>query len=798
MASLAELALCALPNRIRHDKFLALAAPLSWTDSPKEALFKALKSCQELDWQEYLKRYPDLAAVKVDPIWHFVTFGASEGRQLFAKSVSPRVSIIVPNFNNSFFLDKCISSIVSQTEKNIEIIIVDDCSTDNSRQKIKSWQNRDSRIKLIAHSKNLGTHMARKNGVAVATGDIIMFVDADDFLTPNACDKVVNRIEHGFDICCFGMTLIDHGRMSPGKIRWYDNYFNSLTPREYTKSELLSASFIKRSAPRNIWSAAYKRDVAQKAFATLADKYLIFAEDLYEYLALVNQSQYIIKIPDRLYNYSFNVGITTLNNPGILLKNIRDRAEIIGLVQAWCNKNGLESVYKGIKEHLSEASFQSLVHLNPKDGPEFFRLLVVQYGPLQTSLKLREYFERRWDEISVRLPSARPREVKRIGIYYFRAKGGGIETTMRNMLAPLKAAGYEVIFFLERMDESDTELDNEIRYIAPSGGDSGAPARHLTSLHQAVKAAHIDLMIHMWMHDAAFFWDNLLLNLMNVPVITSLRFDHNMELLYRGCAYPHKSCLNALRTVAKIFCLTRSSELYLRSQGIDAEYIPNTPRLNSLRIPSKPDGKVIGFIGRLHDDKKQILQSQYILAEILKELPDSRILYIGGFEQSKKEDLFWERVYRFGLERNVEVTGWTDNPAIYFDRCHVLLYTSFIEGFPNGIAEAQARGLPVIMYDLDIEMANENPSIIRIPQGDVKGAAASLVSLLKNQPLRNRLSEIALLKSGEYNMDRFGLDIIRLVSAYGKSSTYLPYSRKEYQVAIRSMAFYAGKGFPQF
>ncbi|MBD5642266.1 MAG: glycosyltransferase [Desulfovibrio sp.] len=798
MADLVELALRSLPLEIRPDKFLSLAAPFDWQEQPKEALLKALQECGELDWQKYLKCYPDLTSAGVDAIQHFVELGIHEGRRLARKNIPPRVSIVVPNFNNALFLDKCVSSLTGQTERNIEIVIVDDCSTDKSREEIAVWLQRDHRVKLVAHSKNLGTHMARKSGVAQATGDIVMFVDSDDFLAPEACEKAADSIAQGFDICHFGLNLIDHGRMSKRKIEWYDKYFNSLEAREYTRTVLLSAAFVKRAAPRNICFGAYRRNIAQKAFAELADGRLLFAEDLYEYLALVNEAQSIIKIADRLYNYSFNVGITSLGDSTKILDNARDRAEILTLVKNYCDGHGLESVYKGIETHLTEATFQSLACLPVEQGPEFFKLILEQYGALGVALRLRKFYDRRWDEISLRLPLTQARPARKIGIFYFRAKGGGIETTMRNMISALRDAGYPVCLFLEEMNEADSGLGVEIFYISPSSGDKDAQARHLSSLHQALKAAAIDLMIHMWVHESPFFWDNLLLHLMDIPVIGSLRFDHNLELLYRGREYQHKSFINTLRTLSKVFCLTQSSEIYLRSQGIDAIYVPNTPRRSETPVPSGRRGRVIGFIGRLHDDKKQILQSQYILQEVLKECPDAKFIYIGGFEQSSKENLFWKRVKRFGLERHVEVTGWTDNPSMYFDKCQLLLYTSFMEGFPNGLAEAQARGLPVVMYNLDIEMAKDNPSIIVVPQYDVKGAAREIIGLLQDHELRDRLASCAIAKADEYGGDRFANELVALIRDYGICGRWEKYAPEAYRTAIKSMAFYAGKKTPAF
>ena len=91
------------------------------------------------------------------------------------------VSIIVPMYNSEKYLDECISSILSQDYKNIELILVDDGSTDGTLKKAKEYENKDGRVKVI-HQKNSGVSTARNNGIKKSKGTYITFVDSDDFI----------------------------------------------------------------------------------------------------------------------------------------------------------------------------------------------------------------------------------------------------------------------------------------------------------------------------------------------------------------------------------------------------------------------------------------------------------------------------------------------------------------------------------------------------------------------------------------------------------------------------------------
>ena len=121
-----------------------------------------------------------------------------------------KVSIIVPVYNVEKYLSKCLESLINQTLKDIEIICVNDGSTDNSLSILKEYANKDSRIKII-DKQNEGVSVARNTGIEVATGEYLIFVDSDDYLVENACEKALNTIEHNnSDICIFGhYDLVD-------------------------------------------------------------------------------------------------------------------------------------------------------------------------------------------------------------------------------------------------------------------------------------------------------------------------------------------------------------------------------------------------------------------------------------------------------------------------------------------------------------------------------------------------------------------------------------------------------------
>lgn len=103
---------------------------------------------------------------------------------------NPLVSIIIPVYNVRDYLDSCVKSVVAQSYSNIEIILVDDGSQDDSGKRCDAWKNKDRRIKVV-HKENAGLNMARFSGFQIATGDYITFLDSDDLFHPDTIKHTV-------------------------------------------------------------------------------------------------------------------------------------------------------------------------------------------------------------------------------------------------------------------------------------------------------------------------------------------------------------------------------------------------------------------------------------------------------------------------------------------------------------------------------------------------------------------------------------------------------------------------------
>lgn len=119
------------------------------------------------------------------------------------------ISVVVPVYNVERYLDRCIQSIVRQSYQNLQILLVDDGSTDSSAAICDAWAEKDNRICVI-HKENAGLGMARNTGIEHAVGKYICFVDSDDYIEKQILEKVcrISEEEHS-ELTIFGMTLVD-------------------------------------------------------------------------------------------------------------------------------------------------------------------------------------------------------------------------------------------------------------------------------------------------------------------------------------------------------------------------------------------------------------------------------------------------------------------------------------------------------------------------------------------------------------------------------------------------------------
>ena len=135
----------------------------------------------------------------------------------------PKVSVIIPVYNVEKYLRECLDSVVNQTLKDIEIICVNDYSTDNSPKILEEYASHDNRIKIINNEKNIHAGQSRNKGLSLSSGEYVFFMDSDDYLELNALETVVRILDMNTDaaFCIFCKVLHDQSTNETTKIKTF-------------------------------------------------------------------------------------------------------------------------------------------------------------------------------------------------------------------------------------------------------------------------------------------------------------------------------------------------------------------------------------------------------------------------------------------------------------------------------------------------------------------------------------------------------------------------------------------------
>lgn len=214
--------------------------------------------------------------------------------------INPLISIIVPIYNVEPYLRKCIDSIINQTYKNLEIILVDDGSPDNCGSICDEYAKTDSRIKVI-HKVNGGLSDARNAGLRIATGEWITFVDSDDWLENNALEQMLNLANSNHADLIIGSTQKIND--ADNSIVWVDS---SDTECQIMNSTQAMCDFFLNGCAS--WARLYKANIHKDVLFPVGE----INEDEAIVLTILEKCTKIIRTPTIVYNYRYRAqSITT-------------------------------------------------------------------------------------------------------------------------------------------------------------------------------------------------------------------------------------------------------------------------------------------------------------------------------------------------------------------------------------------------------------------------------------------------------------------------------------------------------
>lgn len=218
------------------------------------------------------------------------------------------ISVIIPVYNVEQYIDTCVKSVTEQSYKDLEIILVDDGSTDNSGVRCDEWSKRDSRIKVI-HKENDGLNNARKSGWEASTGSYVTFLDSDDLMHNRNIEWTRSiMISHNTDAVVYSFKeFSDHGHTTNTlKIQKLSGECRKLDDKEsIARYSLLGDKVYPNNHYMTVWGKLYKRKLVQNV-NWKESNYWAFEDNFWTPQALLSADS-ILLICDQLLLYRRNV-----------------------------------------------------------------------------------------------------------------------------------------------------------------------------------------------------------------------------------------------------------------------------------------------------------------------------------------------------------------------------------------------------------------------------------------------------------------------------------------------------------
>lgn len=223
--------------------------------------------------------------------------------------MKPKISIIVPVYNTEKYLKKCLETLVNQTLKDIEIILIDDGSKDASAEIIKEYITKYNFIKCITQ-ENSGQAVARNKGIDIANGEFICFVDSDDYIDESMCEKLYNKAKENNSeivICDFN-SFYEDGHLEYGKNMYTTDIDNINNIKRYIVSnagpwgKIIKAEILKENNIRFLENIIYEDLSIIPALAIYATNISYIEEPLYYYFQRVGSTMNIVGYNKKLDN----------------------------------------------------------------------------------------------------------------------------------------------------------------------------------------------------------------------------------------------------------------------------------------------------------------------------------------------------------------------------------------------------------------------------------------------------------------------------------------------------------------
>lgn len=658
--------------------------------------------------------------------------------------MNPSVSIIIPIYNAGKYIAESLDSALSQTLENIEIICVDDCSTDNSMDVVRGVN--DSRIRTIQMDKNSGAGPARNKGVENATGEFIAFLDPDDLFASRVClEELYETAKSNGAKICGGNLLEFYDENSSSAIDWGKATFTKNGLMNYADYPY-SIGYYRFIYDRQMIAdngfkfpdlRRYQDPVWFVQVMTHAKEF--YALDMPVYLYRKNHQRVNFtpeKIDHVLTGMIQNLGIFKVRKLVAHFK--QEEKEFKNFIYKMIYRYPKMDVFKMIRGHVKKSN-----HIDFKLN-DLMQFLKIGFILLKSNFKFKNNTLK--SEINV----------KNKLYLIIKSPSGGAWVTARETAEYWSGQGYdiEIVSFLN--DEiTGTNLQHRACMFEKTKGKK--LPRFITILYSLwlmitwflntkpknIMTVGLPVSVPFQFLRTLFFWTKTSQSILADTHITAhlnYKLKKNNSLTFRIMSFiTHNKLIYKwmMKNVSQVICLSQAmADDLIHNYGLakrKACVIPpfiNTDFFNHPLPTTNPENSIL-YVGRLSGEKNigDLLKAMQL---VLKQNSNAKLTIIGDGD-SEERDRLKKLSNNLNLNNNVTFAGRQMNVADYHAKASCQVLTSHYEGFPLALVEACANGVPMVSFDgpsgpRDAITNGENGFIA--PQYDVQALADAIIKAL--------------------------------------------------------------------
>lgn len=677
---------------------------------------------------------------------------------------TPVLSIVVPMFNDEETIAATLETCLTQTLRDIEVICVDDASTDQTAQVVERIRARDPRVRLVRHTTNRSAFQARRTGILAATATHVLFVDGDDELERNAARTAVTHARRSrADMVGFGVTVVGQDGRTGG------SYEQRLQPshRSLDGLEVLRGLFpVGEPAQGQLWRYLFTSKVLRDAYAILPeDLVLARVNDLpLAFLVAALATRYV-STRKRLYRYHLGRGgsghrVDSVERARFYagaidsVESIRPAVE--ALAAGHLDRTLVLDSYESVRQSIIAYVCHHVVTRSDREViTDAIEQVYAQASPHDVFRATARFYPDTLGALARLVPhqSLGRRPVRNILLASSSAVAGGVAQMLMAQARYLVEAGYDVTIAARAAQSDHAAVPRGVRFVELG---SRGPSARLAEWADLCRSRAIDVVID---HGVLYtpHWPAFALMARSEGAAT-IGWVHDFVARPFADGTDRltllEQCSGALALLVVVSPLDVS---YFKLRGVrNVAHIPIPSAASMLasgqsRPPrSAPQGRVsLVWLGELDRSTRRIggpLDVSLRLNDLGVDFDLTAITPDGDGTAARR---FNAEARQRGIGGRVKAVAPMHGPSLLaaIDAADIFVPTSIIEGYHFTIAEAQARGLPVAMYEIPWLTAQQSDDGVVTAQQEDAASLARQIARLATDPDRYTALSSASIKA---------------------------------------------------